>query len=224
MCYSVESSLKTTSISLFAIIYLLTSNIPHFQWLGITLIGWCGMQFAELLLWLTDPRKGCTMWNKILTMTLIPLALMLQPLGTLFGSLYVIPWNKSSDLRKNFIIFYSLFVILSVSYTHFYKPEKICTTVSEQGHLYWSTLIENNSTVVITQYFLWVFIILLPLFLFWNKNYFLILLIILIPTFGFITGLRTDSRSSIWCHYTSYTSVISSICLWLHQSGIYKFV
>ena len=224
MCYSVESSLKTTSISLFAIIYLLTSNIPYFQWIGITLIGWCGMQFAELLLWLTNPRKGCTMWNKILTMSIIPFALMLQPIGPLFGSLYVTPWNKCSNLRKNFIIFYSLFVILSVSYTHFYKPEKICTTVSEQGHLYWSTLIENNSTAVITKYFLWAFIILLPLFIFWNKHYLLILLIILIPTFGFITGLRTDSRASIWCHYTSYTSVISSVCLWLHQSGIYKFV
>ena len=115
MCYSVESSLKTTAMSLFAIIYLLTSNIPHFQWIGIILIGWCGMQFAELLLWLTDPRKGCTMWNKIITMTLIPFALILQPLGSLFGSLYVIPWNKSSDLRKNFIIFYSLFVIYLLS-------------------------------------------------------------------------------------------------------------
>jgi hypothetical protein len=224
MCYSVESSLKTTAMSLFAIIYLLTSNIPHFQWIGIILIGWCGMQFAELLLWLTDPRKGCTMWNKILTMSIIPFALMLQPLGPLFGSLYVIPWDKSSDLRKNFINFYSLFVILAVSYTHFYKPEKICTTVTEQGHLYWSTLIENNSTIVLTKYFVWALIILLPLFIFWNKHYLLILLIILIPTFGFITGLRTDSRSSIWCHYTSYTSVISSVCLFLHQSGIYKFV
>jgi hypothetical protein len=157
-------------------------------------------------------------------MTIIPFALMLQPLGPLFGSLYVIPWNKSSDLRKNFIIFYSLVVILAVSYNHFYKPEKICTTVSEQGHLYWGTLIDNNSTVVLIHYFVWALIILLPMGIFWNKNYLLPLLIILIPTFGFITGLRTDSRSSIWCHYTSYTSVISSVCLWLHQSGIYKFV
>ena len=70
MCFSVESSLKTTSLSLFAIVYLLSSRIPHFQWIGVGLIGWCGMQFAELLLWLTEPRKGCTLWNKIITMTL----------------------------------------------------------------------------------------------------------------------------------------------------------
>lgn len=46
MCYSVESSIKTTTVSLLAIIYLLSSNIPHFNWIGITLIGWCSMQFA----------------------------------------------------------------------------------------------------------------------------------------------------------------------------------
>ena len=69
MCYSVKSSLKTTLISLSAIIYLVTSNIPHYQWLGITLIGWCAMQFDELLLWLTNPLKECTEWNKIITMT-----------------------------------------------------------------------------------------------------------------------------------------------------------
>ena len=49
MCYSVESSLKTTLISFFSILYLLDSGIPHFQWLGITLIVWCAMQFDELL-------------------------------------------------------------------------------------------------------------------------------------------------------------------------------
>ena len=67
MCYSVESSLKTTLVSLSAIVYLLTSNIPHYQWLGVTLIGWCAMQFDELLLWLTNPLKECTKWNKIIT-------------------------------------------------------------------------------------------------------------------------------------------------------------
>ena len=59
MCYSVESSLKTTVLSFFSIIYLLASGIPHFQWLGITLIGWCAMQFEELLLlWGEFPDLG----------------------------------------------------------------------------------------------------------------------------------------------------------------------
>jgi len=224
MCYSVESSLKTTSISLFAIIYLLTSNIPHFQWIGVTLIGWCGMQFDELLLWLTDPRNGCSNWNKIITMTLIPLVLMSQPLGSLFGSFYTIPWNKSTDFRKNFIVCYSIFIILGVSFFHFYKPEKICTTVTNGGHLYWCTTNNINTNFSKFIYGLWAYLIILPLLIFWDKSYLLPFLIVIIPTFGFFTGLTTDSRASIWCHYTSYTSVIASIALLLQQNGIYKFV
>jgi len=217
MCFSVESSLKTTSVSLLAIVYLLTSGIPHFQWIGIGLIGWCGMQFAELLLWLTEPRKGCTLWNKIITMTLIPLVLMAQPLGFLLGSLFVTPWEKSSDMRKKILIFYSLFIVLSVSYVFYYKPSKICTTVTESGHLYWSPSDYSYSAVDITIYFMWALLIILPIGMFWNKSYAIILLLIIIPTFGLLTGLKTDSRASIWCHYTSYTSLISIAILFAHQ-------
>ena len=132
MCYSVSSSLKTTTISLIAIVYLLSSGIPHFQWIGILLIGWCGMQFAELLLWMTKPRTQCTSWNKIITLTLIPLVLALQPLGSLWGSLYVIPWNKSTDFRKNFIIFYSILIVLAVCWSQFFNITKTCTIVTVQ--------------------------------------------------------------------------------------------
>ena len=93
MCYSVESSAKTTLYSLISIIVLLTSGVPHFQWLGVILIGWCGMQFDELLLWLTNPRKGCSAANKLITTTLIPLVLILQPLGSVLGSFFVKPWS-----------------------------------------------------------------------------------------------------------------------------------
>jgi len=221
MCYSVESSLKTTCLSLFAIIYLLQSNIPHFQWIAIGLIGWCAMQFAELLLWLTDPRKGCTLWNKIITLTLIPLILVLQPLGFLWGSLYDTPWNKSSDIRKQFMIFYSLFIILVVSYSVYYKPYKICTTVTESGHLYWHTSKYGYTTTEIITYCIWSILVLLPLFVFWRKHYITILLVLLIPTFGFFTGLKTDSRASLWCHYSSSASIVSIILLFLNQMQVF---
>ena len=120
MCYSVASSLKTTMISLISIIYLLSSRIPHFQWIAISLIGWCGMQFAELCIWMTNPStsKKCNIWNKVFTMTLIPLALLLQPLGSLWGSLFVTPWKKSSSFRKKMIIFYSFFILLAILHTY----------------------------------------------------------------------------------------------------------
>ena len=217
MCFSVESSLKTTGLSLFAIVYLLTSKIPHFQMIGIGLIGWCGMQFAELLLWLTNPRKECTLWNKIITMTLIPLVLLFQPLGFLLGSLIVIPWDKSSDMRKKFLIFYSLLNTLIVSHVFYYKPSKICTTVTESGHLYWFPEKQLYRNIDIFYYFAWCFLIILPLLMFWNKKYTIIALITIIPLFGFIYGLKTDSRASIWCHYTSFTSIISIAILFAHQ-------
>jgi hypothetical protein len=182
------------------------------------------MQFAELLLWTTDPRKGCTDFNRLVTMTLIPVVLMLQPLGALFGSLYAIPWAKSTDFRKTFIVLYSILVILAVSYFHYYKPYKTCTTVTKGGHLYWSTsdpkLPDNLINVVF--YFIWGLMISLPLFMFWNKNIGIVLALVLIPGFGFSYGLlNTDSRASIWCYYTSYTSIIASGFLLLKQTKIY---
>jgi hypothetical protein len=185
------------------------------------------MQFAELLLWTTDPRSGCTDFNKLITMTLIPFVLMLQPLGPLFGSLYVIPWAKSSDFRKNFMVIYSVIVVLAVSYCYYYKPYKTCTTVTPGGHLYWSTtdpdLPDNITNIII--YFTWGLMIILPLFLFWNKNLTIIFALILMPALGFSHGLlNTDSRASIWCYYTSYTSVIASAFLLLKQSKIYDIM
>ena len=185
------------------------------------------MQFAELLVWTTDPRKGCTDFNKLITLTLIPLSLVLQAILPLLGSLYVIPWAKSSDFRKNFIVIYSIIVVLAASYCHYYKPYKICTTVTPGGHLYWSTsdpnLPDNSMNVII--YFIWGAMISLPLFIFWNKNLTIILALILVPAFGFSHGLlNTDSRASIWCYYTSYTSVIASAFLLLKQAGIYDIL
>jgi len=221
MCYSVESSLQTTLLSLFAIVILLTSKIPHFQWIGMTLIGWCGMQFDELLLWLTNPGSGCTFSNKLITMTLIPLILILQPLGSLWGSLYVIPWKKSSDTRKLFMILYSILIVSGVLVEQFYKPDKVCTTITKQGHLNWHT--RNISIFYAYTYFLWGFLILLPLLLYWNTSLLLPFLLLILPTFGFITGLRTDSKASIWCYYTSYVSVVSLITYVMYKYKIYDF-
>jgi len=225
MCYSVESSLKTTSLSLFAIIYLLSSGIPHFQWIGVTLIGWCGMQFAELLLWLTNPRKGCTFWNKVITMTLIPFILVLQGLAPLWGSIIVFPWDKSSSMRKYFMGIYTAIFLVWIYWHHYLKPEKYCTTVTDRGNLYWLTYKETNTKLYYdVLYIVWEIILSLPLLVFWNKSLILPILIMIIPIIGFILGLKTDARGSIWCHYTSYTSIIAIICLFMQQNGIYNFM
>ncbi len=224
MCYSVESSAKTTAMSLIAIIYLLMSNNSHFKWLAITLIGWCIMQFSELLLWLTEPRKGCSDMNTFITMTLIPLSLIMQPLGSLFGSLYVIPWDKSSIFRKNFIVGYSILITIIYALYHFYKPEKTCTTVTKGGHLNWYTRYKTSEYSHLSFTFIGILIV-LPLFMFWDKSFLILFLLILFPAFGFIYGkMYTDSPGSIWCYYTSYSSVISAALLFFKQTGLYAIL
>ena len=69
-------------------------------------IGWCSMQFAELLLWLTNPRKGCTDMNKLITVTLVPLILSVQAVVPAVGSFFVKPWSQCSQSRQYFIVFY----------------------------------------------------------------------------------------------------------------------
>ena len=220
MCYSVQSSIKTTTISFLSIVYLLTSNIPHFQWLGITLIGWCGMQFDELLLWLTNPRKGCTKLNQLITMTLIPFTLAAQPLFALWGSLYVFPWKTLTRIRKQCMLFYTVYCIVNIYFVHFYKPYKTCTTVTKEGHLNWTTFnpIERRHT----NPYIWLSVIALPLLILWNKKYLLIILLGILPLIGFHIGKYTDSHGSIWCYYTSYTSIIASVALFLYKFNIYR--
>jgi hypothetical protein len=217
--------LKTTLLSLVAIIYLLSSGIPHFQWIAIILVGWCSMQFAELLLWITNPRKGCTIWNKIITITLIPLVLIAQPLGSLWGSLYAIPWEKSSNNRKNFMIFYTVFIILFILAYTFINPYKLCTTVTPNGRLYWNTTKHTNYTSNdYLIYFLCMVLISIPLILFWNKNNLPIYLLVIIPFIGFMHGLYSDGKPSIWCYYTSYSSIVGIILLALFQLNIFDIM
>jgi hypothetical protein len=222
MCYSVESSLKTTTLSFLAIVYLLSSKIPHFQWLGITLIGWCGMQFDELLLWLTDPRKGCTKMNEIITMTLIPFTLLGQPLFSLWGSLYVFPWATLSQFKKKCMLFYTVFCSVIMYFVHFYKPDKTCTTVTKKGHLNWVTRKFIRSNNILPVYL--AALIILPLLFLWNKNLLLIFCLLIFPIIGFKLGQYSDAQGSIWCYYTSYSSIIASVALFLKQMNIYNIL
>ena len=219
--------MRTTAISLAAIIYLFSSGIPHYKWLGVTLIGWCGMQFAEMLLWLTNPMQGCTSMNTLITLTMVPAALVMQPLGSLFGSLYVIPWSESSPFRKLFIVGFTVAMLLLVGFGQFYNPDKLCTTVSPNGHLYWSTRTFTTHMKLddMILYYTWAFLVIVPFLLFWNKNSISIVLLSSALLLGFFYGdLYTDSRASIWCYYTSYTSIIASLFLAMRQAGIYQIL
>ena len=222
MCYSVESSAKTSLYSLVAIVLMFRSNVPHFKWIGAIMIGWCGMQFAEMLLWLTNPRKSCTTMNKLITFTLIPLVLVSQPLSALFGSFFVKPWSACSQNRKLFIVGYSVVAALVLLLHFFGNRVKDCTTVTAEGHLNW--WLSNYTGSKPIAYTLWLIIIALPIFILWDISYKVVVALSIMPAFGFIYGLKTDSKGSIWCHYTSYTSIISLVVYGLYKVKIYNIL
>ena len=226
MCYSVESSAKTALYSLVAIVLMFQTNVPHFKWIGLILIGWCGMQFAELLLWLTNPRKSCTSMNKLITLTLIPLVLVSQPLLGLLGSFFVKPWSECNQKRKLFIVLYAVLATVVVL-VYFYKdPEKYCTTVTPEGHLHWwltnfNLKYEKDNLLA---YYMCMIIIFIPILMLWNVSFKAVIAISILPLFGFFTGLKTDSRASIWCHYTSYTAIVSVVIYLLYKFKIYNIL
>jgi len=228
MCYSFESSLSTASISFLSFLYLINSSIPEYQWLGVTLLGWTGMQFTEGLLWLTHPEEGCTLMNKIITVTFIPLILIFQPLGSLFGSFFDVSWNNCTLSRKIFIICYAIFVVCAVYINFFSYAKSYCTIVTNDGHLNWFPPKYKSSTLDLylstmssptMRIVIWAIIIGFPLLLFWN-NTIELLLLFLIPLIGAYLSLQTDSSASIWCWYTSYSSILFALLLLLHNQGI----
>jgi len=186
------------------------------------LVGWCGMQFAELLLWLTNPRKSCTTANKILTYVLIPIILILQPVGATLGSLFVKPWAKCSKNRKLFIVIFSI-LSASALLIHFYGNRvKNCTTVTPEGHLNW--WLSNYVGSKPIAYTLWLIIIAAPIFVLWDMSYKIVVALGIMPAFGFYYGLTTDSKGSIWCYYTSFTSLVSLLAYGLYKFKIYNIL
>jgi hypothetical protein len=225
----VESSAKTTLISLIAVIVLLQSNVTHFKWIALSLVGWCVMQFNELLLWLTNPRKECTDANKFITLVLTPLVILLQSLGTVLGSFFVKPWKECSENRKLFIVVYSLVVTFGLLFLFFRKIEKTCTVVTKSGHLHWllTKYIPSTSTdydyKYLMLYSIWFIVTLIP-FLLWDVSYKIIIVLCIMPIVGFFYGLKTDSAASIWCHYSSYTSIVGLIIYGLYKFNIYNIL
>lgn len=227
MCYSVESSAKTTLYSLIAIVILLSSGVPHFEWFGIVLIGWCSMQFAELLLWLTEPRKGCTIANKLITVTLIPLILCLQGVAPVLGSFFVKPWSQCSQTRRLFIVGYSILSVLAALIYFYGSPVKYCTTVTPKGHLDWFISEWKSGELGIPRLFaitMWQIIIVIPFIWLWDVSYKAVFAFTILPLFGYFYGFTTDSSGSIWCHYASFTSIVSLVMYGLYKFNIYNIL
>lgn len=225
MCYSVESSAKTSLLAFISIAILFSSNVPHFKWIALTMSGWCLMQVAELLLWLTNPRKSCTTANKVITVTLIPLVLILQLTLVSLGSFFVKPWSKCSQNRKIFIVGYCIIAAAILLYNFFKNPTKYCTTVTNQGHLNWFVNNpEKNHLEMPKGYYLWLLVVMVCGFLLWDISYKAMFVVFILPIIGFIYASKTDSKASIWCYYASFSAITMLIVYALYKFKIYNIL
>jgi hypothetical protein len=225
MCYSVESSAKTSLLAFISIAILLKSNNPYFKWIALMMTGWCSMQVAELLLWLTNPRKSCTAANKVITLTLIPLILISQPVLAVLGSFFVKPWSKCSQNRRMLIVGYCIIVSAIVLYYFFDKPTKYCTIVTEQGHLQWFLKTQKDKKLEMPYgYYLWLIVIAGSAFLLWDISYKALFVLFFLPVIGFIYSFKTDSKDSIWCYYSSFSAIAMLIVYGLYKFKIYNIL
>ena len=225
MCYSVESSAKTSLLAFISIAVLFSSNVPHFKWIALMMTGWCSMQVAELLLWLTNPHKSCTTMNKVITLTLIPLILVSQPILPILGSFFVKPWSQCSKNKRMLIVGYSIVISALFLYYFFNNPTKYCTIVTPQGHLQW--FLKNREYKRFEMpygYYIWALAVIIPAFLLWNISYKALFVVFILPIFGFIYGLTTDAKDSIWCYYSSFSAVAMLIVYGLYKFKIYNIL
>ena len=140
------------------------------------------MQFAELLLWLTNPRKECTTMNKVIT--LIPFVLCLQAFLPILGSFFVKPWDKCNEGRRFFIVIYSVISILSMLVYFYGNHVKYCTTVTPEGHLNWFVSEWSVLELGIKRLFattIWQIIIIIPFMVLWDISYKAVIAFCILP-------------------------------------------
>jgi hypothetical protein len=185
------------------------------------------MQFVEFLLWLTNPRNGCTTANKLITLTLIPFVLCLQALCPAIGSFFVKPWAQCNESRRIFIVVYSIVAVLSMLIYFYKNPTKYCTTVTANGHLDWfvsewpGVVIGTKRLIATT---VWLIMIIIPFIVLWDISYKAVIAFCILPLFGYYYGFTTDANGSVWCHFASFTSITSLIMYGLYKCNIYNIL
>jgi hypothetical protein len=87
MCFNATSSLVAGCCAYGVAAYLLRRDNPRLKWGAVALMGITAMQWTEAVLWLDGPKPHGIV-NQLVTIGLIPLALLAQAWGPLFGSTF----------------------------------------------------------------------------------------------------------------------------------------
>jgi hypothetical protein len=197
ICFDATSSLLASGGAYGVAAYLLRRDHPRLRWAAVALMGITAMQWVEGMLWLDGPLPHGAL-NQLLTIGLIPLALLAQPWGPLLGSMFVRP-VRGRSLPFFLLLITGLIFVVAVRVT--YHPAY--TQVTPQGHLnWWSPL--NPPVYHAWSYGLWAVLIGAPFLLWWRPIWQSLLIVSWGWLWAVISFLITDSAASHWCFFVSF--------------------
>jgi hypothetical protein len=177
--------------------YLLRRNNPRLKWGAVALMGITAMQWVEGFLWLDGPTPHGVV-NQILTVGLIPLALLAQAWGPLFGSTFDLPVRPR---RWPFFVLLILGLAIVTVARGLHQPTH--TQVTPQGYLNWWSP-RNPPVFVPWAYALWGAVIGAPFLLWWRPFWQGLLIVSWGWFWATVSFLLTDSAASHWCFFVSF--------------------
>jgi len=155
------------------------------------------MQWVEAALWLEGPTQDGTI-NQLLTVCVIPLALLVEAWGPLFGSAFVLPVSRRP---LSFFLLLFLGLAMVVAARIIYQP--IYTQITPQGHLNWWASC-NPPSYTPWAYGLWAVVIGAPFLLWWRPLWHSLLIVSWGWLWAVVGFFMTDSAASYWCFYVSF--------------------
>lgn len=177
--------------------YLLRRHKPQLKFAAIALVGITAMQWVEAALWLDGPVPHGTV-NQLLTIGLIPLALLAEAWGPLFGSTFVLPVGRR---RLPFFLLLALGLFMVVAARVVYQPT--FTQVTPQGHLNWWSS-RNPPVFSPWAYGLWAMVIGAPFLLWWRPFWQSLLIVSWGWFWAMVSFVFTDSAASYWCFFVTF--------------------
>jgi hypothetical protein len=197
MCFNATSSLLAAGAVYGVSVYLLRRRNPRLRWSAVALMGITAMQWVEGLLWLDGPTPHGPI-NQLLTVGLIPLALLAQAWGPLLGSTFDLP------IRHRRLPFFLLLVVgLTTVVLARVTYQPTYTQVTPQGHLNWWSP-RNPPVFLPWAYGFWGTVIGAPFLLWWRPFWQSLLIVSWGWVWGVASFVLTDSAASHWCFFVSF--------------------
>jgi len=190
MCWNFEVSISSGIIIYIIAFYIWFRNYNYDRWVSIVLLAIGAIQWIEAFLWKNLDSK----YNFTITNYLIPLVLLMQLAGSLYGaSLY-------TEINKPLAIFYGFIIILF--YLAWINDKHIASVFKKS--LSWGN-------ISLLSGFIFISLLILPVILYMKKDFLLKLLTVSFAVIFFIVSIvkYNQTWASHWCLYAVLFSFIA---------------